>query len=100
MSGKMYLPLTNEMKIEFIEEAKQQVGSPEGTEFNEKVKELIQNHIDEKMKIIPQLRDKGFTLKRSDAHIRGYPTEMVDSTGSRVVYSDTPKVWKMLLGRK
>ena len=92
MSGKMYLPIETEDKQAFIEEAKNQLGDPEGNpnygeEFNEKVKELIQKRIDDVMNRMPDLRAKGFSLKRPDPE-------------SKRGYKDTPKAWKMLLGRK
>jgi len=92
MSGKMVLPFTDEMRKEFTEEAKQGLDKNLPKEIftyqmEEKIKTLIQNHIDEKMKLIPQLRDKGFTLKRPDSEKR-YPD------------SHPPKVWKMLFGKK
>jgi hypothetical protein len=85
MSGKMYLPITTEDKHAFMEEAGKQIKG--GEELHEKVKELIQKRINDVMETMPDLRNMGFSLKRPDPE-------------SKRGYKDTPKVWKMLFGRK
>jgi len=61
--------------------------APENTEAGKKyfgmLGQKFQTHIDDLINRMPELRDKGFTLKHASMH-RG----------------TTPKVWKMLLGRK
>ena len=85
MSGKFYLPIDTEDKQAFMEEAGKSIKG--GEELHEKVKELIQKRIDDVMAKMPDLREKGFSLKRPDPD-------------SKRGYKDTPKVWKMLMGRK
>jgi len=85
MSKKMYLPITTEDKHAFMEEAGKQIKG--GEELHEKVKELIQKRINDVMDTMPDLRNMGFSLKRPNPEAKGG-------------YADTPKVWKMLLGRK
>jgi len=85
-SGQMTYTLSREDISSIQQEAINHVTDieePEKTKaLNTKQRELVQKHIDELMGKMPELRDKGFTLKRTDSS------------------SHTPKVWKMLLGRK
>ena len=85
MSGRLYLPIETEDKHAFMEEAGKSIKG--GEELHEKVKELIQKRINDVMDTMPDLRNMGFSLKRPDPD-------------SKRGYKDTPKVWKMLLGRK
>jgi len=100
MTGKMVLPLTPEDRASIKKEAEEELNrqvkeNPElesfggglDTKRREIVIETLNKKIESVMKLIPQLRDKGFTLKRPDPD-------------SKRGYRDTPKVWKMLLGRK
>ena len=100
MSGKMVLPLTPDdrasIKKEAEEELKRQVKeNPELTSFGggidstrkEIEKETLNKKIESVMDKMPDLRKKGFSLKRPDPSAKGFNR-------------DTPKVWKMLLGRK
>jgi|TARA_R110000824_G_scaffold52052_14_gene144763 hypothetical protein len=99
MTGKMVLPLTPENRASIKQEAEEELSrqvkeNPELASFGggldtkrrEIVTETLNKKIESVMKLIPQLRDKGFTLKRPDPSAKGY--------------KDTPKLWKMLLGRK
>jgi len=92
-SGPSYMryKISTEDQNSILQEALTHVDGMEGTltdgserdkKYSEKMKELTNKHMEEVMDKIPELRDKGFTLKRGNE------------------FDKTTKVWKMLLGRK
>jgi len=100
MSGKMVLPLTPEDRASINQEAEEELNrqvkkNPELASFGggldsrrrEIVIETLNKKIESVMDKMPDLRKKGFSLKRPDPSAKGFNR-------------DTPKVWKMLLGRK
>jgi len=92
-SGPSYMryKIPTEDQNSILQEALTHVDDMEGTltdgserdkKYREKLQELTNKHMEEMMDKIPELQDKGFTLKRGNE------------------FDKTTQVWKMLLGQK
>ena len=101
MTGKYYLPISPEERGDILKEAQAELNrmveenpkllhagmgldstSGHRAKINSIASEIMNKKIDSILDSMPALRDMGFTLKRPSGHY------------------DTPKVWKMLFGKK